>query len=127
MLSLPQEKLRAHDAPRNIELHHGDASHTTLPDESVDLVLAANVWHELQDHGSALQEAARILVPGGRLAVLDWRADLGSPPGPPQDHRLGAAEVQRFMTDSGWIALLPVNIGTYSYLITASLARREDV
>ena len=52
------------DAPRNIDLAQGEAGKTTLGSKCADVVLIANVWHELDDHEAALQEAARILDGG---------------------------------------------------------------
>ncbi len=97
MLSLLREKIKQLDAPRNIDLVQGEASRTTLRPKCADVVLLANVWHELDDHEAALQEAARILVPGGTLALLDWRPDRNSPPGPSSDHRLPANDVVQFL------------------------------
>ena len=119
MLSLLREKIKRLDAPRNIDLAQGEASRTTLGPKCADVVLIANVWHELDDHEAALREAARILVPGGTLALLDWRPDKKSPPGPPSDHRLSASDVVQFLTKHHWTTPPPVNIGHYSYLISA--------
>jgi ubiquinone/menaquinone biosynthesis C-methylase UbiE len=66
-----------------VALVEGDAADTTLGDRSVDLVLLANVWHEVDDRQAVLMEAARILGPEGRIAILDWRTDVQVPPGPP--------------------------------------------
>ena len=86
------------------------------------LVFLANVWHEVDDRAAAAREVARILAPGGALAILDWRADLSPPPGPPSDHRLPAAGVAEFLRKSGWTAGEPLEIGRYSYLISATPA-----
>lgn len=120
MLDMLREKLRAPGAPRNIKLIQGAASQTTLSSKSVEVLLIANVWHELENHAAALQEAARILTTGGTLALLDWRPDMSSPPGPPSDHRLPAADVLQFLRKSHWTAAQPINIGRYSYFITAT-------
>jgi len=119
MLNKLREKLAGPDAPRNIELVRGAASKTTLPSMCADFVFVANVWHEVEDHAAALQEAARILAPGGSLALLDWRSDTSPPPGPPADHRLPAAGVLQFLVESGWTTNGPANIGRYSYFIRA--------
>ncbi len=119
MLKLLRAKLETPDAPRNIELVQGDAGETSLPTASVDLVLIANVWHELDDREAALKESARILSPNGLLAVLDWRADMDSPPGPPANHRLTEAEVTQFLMQHDWTTKAPLHIGTYSYFLAA--------
>jgi ubiquinone/menaquinone biosynthesis C-methylase UbiE len=119
MLKVLHQKLEQPDSPRNIELVRGEASKTTLGSKCADVVLIANVWHELDDHEGALQEAARILLPGGTLALLDWRPDRNSPPGPPSDHRLSASDVVKFLTKHNWTTAPPVNLGHYSYFISA--------
>jgi len=119
MLNMLRGKLERLDAPHNIDLAQGEAGKTTLGSKCADVVLIANVWHELDDHEAALQEAARILVPGGTLALLDWRPDKKSPPGPPSDHRLPASDVVQFLTKHNWTTAPPVNIGHYSYFIGA--------
>jgi ubiquinone/menaquinone biosynthesis C-methylase UbiE len=119
MLNLLGKKLEQPDIPRNIELLEGDASNTTLASKCVDLVLIANVWHELDDRKAALRETARILRSNGALAILDWRPDMSSPPGPPAGHRLAAADVVQFLLEIDWTASPPINIGRYSYFVAA--------
>lgn len=121
MLTLLGKKLEQSGAPTNIELVEGSASQTTLASKCADMVFIANVWHELDDHEAALKEAARVLRPNGRLAILDWRADKNSPPGPPVDHRIEASEVVQFLKKSAWIVAPAIDIGRYSYLVAARL------
>lgn len=56
----------------NCHVRHGDIFSLTLPSRSVDLVTIHQVLHYLADPGAAVMEAARILRPGGRLAVVDF-------------------------------------------------------
>lgn len=58
-----------------IELLQGKADCASLPDQSADLVLLANIWHELDSLEAVLRETRRLLKSGGRLAILDWWAD----------------------------------------------------
>jgi ubiquinone/menaquinone biosynthesis C-methylase UbiE len=66
-----------------------------LPAGSVDLALMATVLHDLaevgQDEGG-LAETARLVKPGGRLAVVEFKKIEG-PPGPPLHIRLSPEEV----------------------------------
>ena len=79
MLELLRKKLSVSGTPSNVELVHGKADATTLPDDSCDLIFIANVWHELDQRDEVLAEMRRILGKNGRLAILDWRADVEPP------------------------------------------------
>jgi ubiquinone/menaquinone biosynthesis C-methylase UbiE len=97
----------------------GAAEDTGLPDACADRVFLANVWHEVEDHGAVLREAARILRGGGRLAILDWRTDVERPPGPPLEHRVSPARTYIALEDAGWTVVLTDDVGDYSYLMVA--------
>ncbi len=120
MLGKLRENLTSPNAPQNIELIEGDAAATTLGNESCDLVLMANLWHELDDHAASVREAARILREGGRLAILDWRPDVACPPGPPLTYRISAEQVEHFLKAQGWSIECAGYIGRYSYLVIAT-------
>lgn len=113
--------LRARIGDLPIALVRGEVARTTLPDASQDLVLVANVWHELDDRPAAVREIARITRPGGRIAVLDWRPDADRLLGPPLDHRLPAPEVAAEIAASGSFSSVTAElVGLYSYLVLAS-------
>ena len=117
------DRLRARlgkSATENIIPVAGTALATTLAPASSDLVLFANVWHELDDHEAVLAECARILVPYGRIAIVDWRPEASPPPGPPAAHRLAAADVRRTLESSGWKVKQSVDVAVYHYLLVAS-------
>jgi ubiquinone/menaquinone biosynthesis C-methylase UbiE len=121
MLELLKKKLH-HGKKKNlceIELLQGKADCVPLPDRSADLVLLANLWHELDSPEAALREARRLLRPGGKLAILDWRADFSSPPGPPQEHRISDAAVCDMLRSESWVVQVSKTIGAFSYLVVA--------
>ncbi len=119
MLERLREKLAGSSLPVTPVL--GRAEETTLPSDSVDLVFVANVWHELDEPALLLTEARRIMRLDGRLAILDWRADVPPPPGPPAWHRQAATDVAATLKRERWQARSTRNVGQYSYLVLADL------
>lgn len=57
----------------------GAAEDIPFPDERFDKVVSQFVWMFLADPLAAAQEAARVLVPGGTIAVATWAAVEHSP------------------------------------------------
>lgn len=58
---------------RNITWRQGEIEHIPLRDGSVDLAILSQALHHAADPAAAIAEAARIVVPGGRVVVLDLR------------------------------------------------------
>ncbi len=71
----------------NIHVVWGDVDEergSRLRDESVDLVVVANVLFQAEKKKTLLEEALRILKPDGRILILDWSESFGNI-GPAQD------------------------------------------
>jgi ubiquinone/menaquinone biosynthesis C-methylase UbiE len=70
----------AEELTRRVGLQHkvriieGNVMQVPLPDASVDVVISQEALLHVPDKLRALQEARRILKPGGRLAFTDWVA-----------------------------------------------------
>ena len=55
----------------NLAYKLGDIAHVPLPDRSVDLAILSQALHHAQHPQAAVDEAWRILRPGGQILVLD--------------------------------------------------------
>jgi ubiquinone/menaquinone biosynthesis C-methylase UbiE len=83
MLDLLREK----GLPKNVRPVHSQEYSIPLPDRIGDIVLAAFVVHEATDRTRFLDELKRLLKPGGRLLIIEWKKQAEEH-GPPQDERL---------------------------------------
>ena len=94
-----------------VELRHGDIFATRLPQQSADLVLVHQVLHYLADPAAAVAEAARLVMPGGRLLIVDFAPHaLEHLREEHQHRRLGFAdeEMRRWLGDAGLVASAPI-------------------
>jgi predicted methyltransferase len=74
----------------------GDAK---LP-AKVDVVLLVDVYHHIGDREAYFRKLRASLKPGGRVAIIDYRAD--SPSGPPKGERISPARVKAEMQKAGY-------------------------
>ena len=63
----------------NAEFLRGTIEDVPLPDDSVDVIISNCVINLSTDKSRVLEEAGRVLRPGGRFAVTDIVADSGMP------------------------------------------------
>lgn len=83
-----------------------------VPDRSMDLVLCTYVLHELDDAAAAVAEMHRVLRPGGRLAIADYRKTSD----PVRNRRIEA-----------WYARQPDGAGPDERHLRFTLADTEDM
>ena len=101
MLALARENQRKAGS-ENVEFLKGEIENIPLPDNSVDVVISNCVINLSADKDRVLQEAFRVLKPGGRFAVSDVVTRGEVPPGVRENMLLwvgciaGALEDERY-------------------------------
>ena len=74
MIEMLRERLRA-GGMGNVEVIWGDGQQMALPDDSFDMVFLVDVVGEVPDKAALFRECARVLKPGGTLAVTEQISD----------------------------------------------------
>jgi len=64
-----------------------------LEDGIADLVMVAFVLHETVDRGRFLAELRRLLKPGGRILIVEWKKQ-DDEHGPPREERLAPEDLE---------------------------------
>jgi len=72
-----------------------------IPADCADWALLVTTLHEIGDIPALFAELRRILKPGGRAALIEFRAGQ-TPMGPPPAHRLGAEAAQKIFEAEGY-------------------------
>ncbi|MCX9084350.1 MAG: class I SAM-dependent methyltransferase [Candidatus Methanoperedens sp.] len=115
MLDILKEKIKT-ERITNIEVLHSGESSIPLSDISVDIIVMANVFHELEDRFSMLKEVNRVLKKNGRLIIIDWKK-MEMDFGPPLQERLDEKEVIDTCSENGFTIVEKLNAGPYNYLL----------
>lgn len=79
----------------------GSPDDPRLPAEALDLVLMVDVYHEFSQPQRMLQRIRESLKPGGRLALLEYRAEDADVPILP-DHKMTKAQVKLEVEHEGF-------------------------
>lgn len=79
----------------------GELADPRLDPASCDLVLMVDVYHELGYPEQVLAAVKRALAPGGRLVLVEFRAEDATVPIKPE-HKMARAQVERELAANGW-------------------------
>jgi SAM-dependent methyltransferase len=91
------------------------ASGSGLPDASVAAALLFNILHA-EAPLALLQEAHRVLAPGGKVGVIHWIPDAATPRGPSLEIRPRPEQCQAWLREAGFeLARAVVALPPYHY------------
>lgn len=108
------------EAGPNVGFLRADAQRLPLRDQTIDAVVSIAVLQLIPDPAAALAEIARVLRPGGRLAVMVptvgraaklWRLlpNTGA-------YAFGDDEIGDILEDHGFVSVRTKNIGTFQWV-----------
>lgn len=84
----------------NVESHLGKVDAVELPPESVDAVLMVDSYHEFSHPNEMMQSIVHALRPGGRIYLLEYRAEDPAVPIKPL-HKMSEAQCIKEMAEVG--------------------------
>ena len=98
------------------------STRTRIPveDAVADVALLANVLHGIPP--KTVDEAVRLLRPGGLLVNVDWKKET-TPGGPPVAHRLSPAEAALALAARGLLPVDSFDLGPYHYVLVLQRPR----
>ena len=73
-----------------------------FPPASLDLVFIADTYHHLDERIAYMRQLERVLKPGGRIAILEYKPGQ-LPVGPPPGHKLAAGVMEKELIEAGYV------------------------
>jgi SAM-dependent methyltransferase len=95
--------MESNEAEKSLGLVPVLMSENEVPLDSgeADLILMFNLYHELESPLTLLKETRRLLRPGGKICIADWKKG-NTPMGPPQEIRVEASEITAQLAETGY-------------------------
>jgi len=87
---------------------------STLKPDSIDVVVIANTFFQVDRKPHVAQEASRILRPKGRVLLVEW-ADSFAGMGPHKDHIIKKEDALKIFIDAGFTLDSEIDAGEHHY------------
>jgi ubiquinone/menaquinone biosynthesis C-methylase UbiE len=115
MLNEIDKKIKKNNATniKTIKVYEGNL---LIENSLVNFAFACNVLHEVDDLNSAINEMRRILIPSGKIAIIEWKK-VKSLFGPPESHRLDTDILIKKFKDVNFKKITKLEISKYLYAI----------
>lgn len=117
MLRYLNEGIRQEGAT-NVQAVQTEEVHVPLADGIADALLMVNLHHELDFRDRTLAECNRLLRPGGRICLVDWKAQA-TDHGPPIEVRFATETVRAELEAAGFQAVTEHAIMPDHWCLTA--------
>lgn len=108
----------------SVELRDFVEHGTGRPESSVDYAMLFNILH-IENPVRLLEEARRILVPGGKVGIIHWRSDVATPRGPSLEIRPKPEECRSWCEQAGLAFVRSEPLSCCSYHFGLVLERPE--
>ena len=92
----------------NLEIGLGSLIQNNL----LDLVLLTNILFQVKNKKAIIEEAKRILRPGGRILIIDWRLDSAVGP---LENRVDPVTIKEIAGELGLSFSKEISAGNYHY------------
>jgi len=112
------EAAAAKEGIHNLKVVNAEAEATVFCEGCGDVIFFGIDLHDFRDPAAVMQNARKMLKPGGRLIDLDWKK-APSPWGPPLEIRFDEARAQQLIKTAGFKIESTRDSGPYHYLIIA--------
>jgi predicted methyltransferase len=111
------ERRVAREGLVNVSTVLGSADNPSLPASRLDAALMVDAFHEVENREALLANVRDALKPGGRLGIVDFKADGSGGPGPPRDDRIAPAQVIKAAEGVGLTFVREDTFLPYQYLL----------
>jgi len=95
---------------------------SALPDSSQNVVLLANILFQSPKKAAIIQEAKRILLPGGLMIVIDWKKEVNTAGGsvngglgPPVELKIDQQELRSILEKEGLVFVNDIDAGNFHF------------